>query len=222
MGGRFHRNVQLFPEAIASALSMVIASRLVTKVEARILAILGLMLLAYNSYCMCNLSFDTPNSTITYLLLVRGLGFGLLMIPVQTIAMGNISKASMANASALTQTSIQVGTAIGITLITSIMQQRNTVSYADLSQQANPYNPNFDGLMHTLSESLAQAGIQSADAHTGALAMLFGMVSKQARLQAINDTMLVLTLITIAVILPTLFLRKTESSSTEGKPITMN
>jgi hypothetical protein len=40
--------------------------------------------------------------------------------------------------------------------------------------------------------------------------MMFGIVARQARLQAINDTMLVLTFITISVILPTLLLRTSE------------
>ncbi len=138
----FQAGLVLFPEAIASAVSMVIASRLNAKIDTRILTVLALLLLAFNSWNMSTLTFDTSNSTVTMLLLVRGLGFGFLIIPIQTAALSKLQKESMSNASALMQTVIQVGTAVGLTIITSVLQQRNTINYANLSQQVTPYNAN--------------------------------------------------------------------------------
>ncbi len=201
----------LFPEAIATAVSMVLYGKLGSKLDTRIFAISAMILLAFNSYSMSKITLDTSNATITLLLMVRGLGVGFLMAPVQTIGFSALSKAAMSNASALMNTVKQVGASIGITVITSIMQYRNTLNYSDLAQQVNTFNPNSMSLYKMLQGLLVQGGLSQADAQGGALSQLFGLVARQAQLQALNDTMLVISIISVMIILPTLLLKQSKA-----------
>ncbi|HBE76242.1 MAG TPA: MFS transporter, partial [Firmicutes bacterium] len=130
----------LFPEAIATAVAMLVASKLSGKLEARIFAVLALFFLAINGYNMSKITFDTSNTTITLLLMLRGLAIGFIMIPVQLAGFNAVPKEATADASALMNTVKQIGISVGITIITSVMQHRNSFNYAALAEQVNSFN----------------------------------------------------------------------------------
>jgi hypothetical protein len=61
--------------------------------------------------------------------------------------------------SALLNTVKQIGTSIGITIITSVLQQRQTFDYAVLSGQINAFNPNSVDLYNLLQGWLIQGSV---------------------------------------------------------------
>ena len=215
----FQTGMVLFPEAIATAVGMVISSKLSKKFGVKIFAILALILLAFNSYSMSKITLDTSNTAITMLLMVRGIGVGFLLIPVQMAAFNSLPKEVMSNASALLNTVKQIGTSIGITIITSVMQQRNTINYANLANQVNMFNPNSLYLSKMIQGVLMQKGLSQASAQGGALTLIYGMVTKLAQLQSLNDTMMVITIITLVVILPTLLLKGSNNQKDDESAI---
>ncbi len=203
----------LFPEAIATGAAMMIASKLSVKFDVRIFAVLALFLLAVNGFSMSHVTLDTSNATITLLLMVRGLAVGFLMVPVQTAGLNALPKEVMANASALLNTVKQIGTSIGITIITSVMQHRNTLNYLDLAGQVNAFNRGCMDLYKTLTGVFFYGGMSRAEAQGGALSLIYKAVARQAQLQALNDTMLVISVIAVLTILPTLLLRENKHRS---------
>ncbi len=212
----FQAGLILFPEAIATAVSMIIASKLSKKIGARACAVFALALIAFNGYLMSKISFDTSNLEITILLMVRGLGVGVLMVPVQLAGFDSVPKESMSNATALNSTIKQIGTSIGVTVITSVMQHRSTANYTNLYSQVNVFNQKSTDLLGMLKGMLIQGGIPQNDAGAGALGILYGAVSKQAALQAINDTMFVISIISIVVILPVLLFKESKNLGENG------
>jgi EmrB/QacA subfamily drug resistance transporter len=205
----------LFPEAIATATAMMLFGKLGNKLDTRIFAVSALILIVINSFSMSHITLETSNSTITLLLMVRGFGVGFLMAPVQTIGLSGISKADMSNASALINTVKQVGASIGITVITSIMQHRNKINYSDLAGQMNYFNPNSIHLLKMIQGVLVQGGMSPSAAQSGAVSQIFKMISRQAQLQSLNDTMLVISIIAGLIILPTLLLKENKPQSLE-------
>lgn len=206
--GSMQAGLILFPEAIATAISMTLYGKLGSRVDTRIFAIFALVLIGFNSYSMSKITLETSSSTITLLLMIRGFGVGFLMAPVQTIAFSGLPKSVMSNASALLNTVKQIGTSVGITMITSIMQNRNTIDYSNMAQQVNYFNPNSMNLLKMMQGLLVQGGMTQSDAQAGALNQIFGMVAKQAQIQALNDTMLIISIITVIIIIPTLLLKE--------------
>lgn len=202
----------LFPEAIATAIAMLLYGKLANKLDTRIFAIFALILIGFNSYSMSKITLETSNTVLTSLLMIRGFGVGFLMAPVQAIGFSGLPKAVMSNASALLNTVKQVGASIGITIITSIMQHQATIHYSDLAQQVNYFNPNSMDLFKMLQ---VQEGMSQTGAQAGALSRIFGMVSEQAQIQALNDTMLVISIIAGIIIIPTFLLK--EKKQTEDQ-----
>ncbi len=198
----------LFPEAIATAISMVLYGKIGNKFDVRLFAVFALILIGINSYSMSKITLDTPNMTIMILLMIRGFGVGFLMAPVQTVGFSGLPKTAMSNASALTNTVKQVGTSIGVTIITSVMQHRNVIDYSNLASQVTSFNKNSMKLYEMLQGVFIKSGMSVGNAQGIALNKMFGEVALKAQLQALNDTMLVISIITAIVIIPTLLLKQ--------------
>ncbi|MFW2499908.1 MFS transporter [Clostridium diolis] len=198
----------LFPEAIATAISMVLYGKIGNKFDVRLFAVFALILIGINSYSMSKITLDTPNMTIMILLMIRGFGVGFLMAPVQTVGFSGLPKTAMSNASALTNTVKQVGTSIGVTIITSVMQHRNVIDYSNLASQVTSFNKNSMKLYEMLQGVFIKSGMSAGNAQGIALNKMFGEVALKAQLQALNDTMLVISIITAIVIIPTLLLKQ--------------
>ncbi|WPC44058.1 DHA2 family efflux MFS transporter permease subunit [Clostridium sp. JS66] len=211
----FQTGLVLFPEAIATAVSMVISGKFSNKVDTRVMAVIALILLALNSYSMSKITLNTPNNDITVLLLLRGMGVGLLIAPVQTAGFNAVLKREMPNASAIINTMKQIGASVGITIITSIMQHRNTINYADISSKINAFNPNSITLLKLIQGIFLGSGLTQADAQGAAITEVYAVVAKQAELQALNDTMFVICIISIITILPTLLLKENKGANGE-------
>ena len=133
------------------------------------------------------------------------------MMPVQLAAFDALPKIAMSNASALLSTIKQIGTSVGLTIITSVMQHRNTLDYANLYGQVNAFNYNSMNLLNSIQGMLVQAGVTQSDSRGNAIGLIYSFVAKQASLQAINDTMLVISLICLFVILPTLLFKENKN-----------
>jgi drug resistance transporter, EmrB/QacA subfamily len=209
----------LFPEAIAIAFSVVIAGKITDQCGIgmkRGMLIMALVFLTFNSYSMSKLTLNTSAISIMLLLMVRGLGIGFLMTPVQVMGLNAVPKEMNSNASALMNTLKQIGSAVGITLVTSIIQHRNSLNYASLSQQVNYFNPGSMKLFKMLEGLLIHSGMHQIEASSGALGGIYALVAKQTQVQSLNDTMLIISGITILIILPSLLLRENKHSENKA------
>jgi hypothetical protein len=97
------------------------------------------------------------------------------------------------------------------------MQFRNSINYSGLAQNINPLNQNSESLLSIINGAFVHGGINRMDSHAATVSTVFGIVSKMASLQAINDTMMVLTFISLVAILPAIFMRIKKKAKTEEK-----
>lgn len=198
----------LFPEGIATAVSMVISSKLSDKIPGRYFAAISLILIGFNSYSMSKLTLDTANSTITILLMIRGIGVGMLLAPVQLVTLNSVPKEMNSNASAILNTIKQIGVSLGITIVTRILQNRSAIDYANIAQQINSFTPNSVGLVKTLNGLLVQSGISQSQSQDIAVAKIYEIVVKQASIQGLTDTMFVIFVICFVMIIPSFLLKE--------------
>lgn len=94
------------------------------KVSGKMPAVLGLVLLAVSLYMYGSLSFMTEKAQIMLPLYIRGFAMGLIMSPLTTIAISEISNREMAQASGLVNVIRQVGGSVGVALFGSILTRR--------------------------------------------------------------------------------------------------
>ncbi|UOF92166.1 DHA2 family efflux MFS transporter permease subunit [Fodinisporobacter ferrooxydans] len=114
----------LMPQAIAMAIMMPIAGRLFDKIGAMPLALVGLTLLSIMTYQLHQLTTITSQNWLKYILMVRGIGIGLCMMPISTAGMNAVHPHQVAKASAQSNLIRQVAASFGIAILTMIMQDQ--------------------------------------------------------------------------------------------------
>lgn len=177
----------LMPQGLAAGVAGPIAGQLTDKIGARYVVAFGFILLVVNTWNLSQLTIGTSYTTLTYLLVVRGLALGCALQPTQLVALAVVPKRLIPAASSLNNAMRNVFQSFGIALLGTIVQTR-TITHAEaLSQQVTIASPS--GLFVDQLGLLLQVrdGLGTAASHAGAVALMFGQIEKQASVLAFGD-----------------------------------
>jgi EmrB/QacA subfamily drug resistance transporter len=123
----------LISQGLAAAVSTVVAGALYNRVGPRIMAFLGFALVTAGTWGFAHLDVHTTGQSLQGYLIMRGLGLGLINIPLQTLALSVVSNRAMARASSLVNVTRQVASALGVAVLTSYLTQRATSHGKDIA-----------------------------------------------------------------------------------------
>jgi DHA2 family multidrug resistance protein len=164
--------LSMAPRGIASAMMMAVVSRLMMKgVDPRFLIGTGLMIAGYSTYLMSDMTLDTNMQFIIILGFVQGLGIGAFFMPLSAIVYSGLPRTSIAEASGLFSFGRNIGNAIGISILTTIMDRGAQTNWNILGGHIQASNPN-------LRQWLSSQNLQLNDPHT--IARLGNDLSTQA------------------------------------------
>jgi DHA2 family multidrug resistance protein len=183
----------LMPRGIGTMLTMMAAGRLSNKVDPRALISTGLLIMAYSLYVMSHFDLQVDAWALTWTGFVQGLGMGLCMIPLMAMAFSTLPAQLRTEATGVYNLTRNMGGSIGISVAFTLLDHYGQVNHAALAQHISPYN-----------EALA-ASPSPMDLSSGHdLAMLNGMVSRQAAMISYNNDfklMMILSLIAIPLVM---------------------
>ena len=187
-------------QGIGSIVGVIAAGRLYNAIGPRPIIVIGLVLVTIATFGFINLTPGTDPSTLWPWLVIRGLGFGMSNIPLQTLALASISNQAMAKASSLVNVTRQIFSAIGLSaLITYLTNQgashAGAVQQTFVTTQAATAQANCAAQLGN-NPTAIQACVQQAGQ---------AYVSAHAVTMALNDTFLVVMIGTAAGILIALF-----------------
>lgn len=185
----------MFPGAIATAVAMPIGGKIFDRIGPKPVVLPGLLILTWSTWQLSQLNMDTNPSWISALLAIRGVGIGFSMMPSTTAGMNKVPLPLVARASALSNVVRQVANSMGVAVLSTVMQNRQMINYTRLSEQITWFHQGSTQVLGTLQQILGASGIPSGSARTAAVGAVYGVASKQAALLAINDTLVVTTII---------------------------
>lgn len=183
--------ILLMPQAIAMALMMPVAGRLFDKIGVIPLGLVGLTIMSVTTYELHRLTIDTPHEWLDTVLVIRGIGIGLCMMPLSTAGMNAVAPHQVGNASSVSNLVRQVAASMGLAVLTAIMQKRTA-----------------QHLQH-ISESVTVASSQNVQDTfgTSGVSMLSGIMQLEGTTRGIADTFLISSL-PLFVAIPLVFLFK--------------
>jgi DHA2 family multidrug resistance protein len=154
------------------------------------------------------LSFLTEHQYIMISLYLRGLGMGMMFAPLSSISLSEIPRDKMAQASGLINVVRQLGGSFGVAMLTTILTVRVKFHAQAFGSGLDPNSQTFHQVTAHLSDFAQKAaGSTAAEAHQQSLALLMSHLNVQAFIQGINDDFLIAAIITLAGIIPVLWLR---------------
>jgi EmrB/QacA subfamily drug resistance transporter len=116
----------LIPQGVGSLLTRTVAGRLTDRIGGRAVAVTGFVLVALATVPFAFAGPGTSEWWLGAVLLVRGLGLGIVLIPVMTVAFAGIGSADTPDASMITRISQQVGGSFGVAIAAVVLQSAVT------------------------------------------------------------------------------------------------
>ncbi|KFI26224.1 MFS transporter [Haematobacter massiliensis] len=167
-----------------------IVGNLVRRVDPRKLIGLGLAGFAASTYMVTPLTADWAFGELFWPQAFRGVALMLCMIPINTIALGTLPPDRVKNASGLFNLTRNLGGAVGLATINTVLQSRTDLHYQRLAEQVRWGSVAAEERLADIAAGLSSSLGPAADG--AALARIAGMVRQQATVMAFADVFLML------------------------------
>jgi len=212
----FQAGSLFLPVGIIQAIISPIAGYFSDKVNPKIPAVIGIILMAMSLYVNSFLSLYSEHHQIMLSLYIRGFAMGLMFTPLSTTALSNIPRRKIGQASGLFNVIRQVGGSFGIAFMSTLLLQRTIYHTAIYGQAVNQQSDAFHQTAQNLTRFSmnALAGDQTLAAMRAA-ALIASHISTQAFIRAVCDDFLVASIITIAALVPIVFIRVKKQNKSE-------
>jgi DHA2 family multidrug resistance protein len=120
--------------------AMMLVGRMMRHIEARTLIISGLSLTCLSLYWMTGWTDQTGGSEIVTLSIVQGFGFGLVFVPLSTVAFLTLPNHLRTDGTSMLTLMRNVASSIGISVVIAQLTESGRRAYAVLSQHISPFN----------------------------------------------------------------------------------
>src|ERR1700744_4303017 len=132
--------------------AMMLVGRLMRYIEARTLIITGLSLTGLSLFMMPGWTDQTSAGTIIPISIVQGFGFGLVFVPLSTVAFLTLPGHLRTDGTSMLTLLRNVASSIGISIVIAKLTEGGRRDYAILSEHITPFNhalqmPNVRGLI---------------------------------------------------------------------------
>ncbi len=191
---------------VGAIVAMVVVGKLSEKADARILIIVGWLLLVYACWQLGNITTDVAPGNLNWPNIFTGLGMGFLMVPLMTASLAGVPNEQMGNASGVNNLARSIGGSMGISLTTTLVVRGTQTHQALLVGHLSPYRPEFQQYLNSAIGMLSRNS-DPATAQQQAYGMLYGSMQQQANLFAYVDTFRLLAFLCLLCI-PVVFLFK--------------
>src|SRR5258708_19984367 len=114
--------------------AMPIVGRLYNKFSPRLTVAFGIVLFAYTAWLMGHYTLNTSSGGIVNVLIIQGVAFSCLFIPLTTIALATIPRHRLPDATGLNSLLRQTGGSVGLAIFATLLTRyANTARDAMLS-----------------------------------------------------------------------------------------
>jgi len=126
-------------QGLAMAVGLAISGRLYNRWGPRALAVIGAMLVTASMFGFTRLTVTTTGADLQLWLILRGLGLGLFIQPLQTLAVSVVSREQMARATSLRNSTTTVVNAYLVPVMSGYLSEIESIAEAQSwTASANP------------------------------------------------------------------------------------
>ncbi|MCL9682490.1 DHA2 family efflux MFS transporter permease subunit [Legionella sp. HCPI-6] len=181
------------PLGIFAVICSPIVGKILPKVDARILVTIAFLLLGLVFYMRSLYTTNVDTWHLVIPTLLQGIPIAMFFIPLSMIILSGLPPEKIAAAAGLSNFARIFSGAIGTSIATTAWNNRSILHHAQLTEEANPYNPNFTGFMES-SRALLQLKAEQG------YRLFNTILNVQADMLGLNDIFWISSLIFIALI----------------------
>lgn len=211
----------LIPGSLATAVMMPVIGRLMQKkIPAHLFSGLGFLLFFCSTWMLSHMGPQSGAATFFWPLVVRGIGLGLIFIPLTTLTLVDLKGRDIPQGTGLSNMIRQLGGSFGVALMATFIERRTAFHRAVLSEQVTAYATAAQQRLEGLTRLFLSKGEAADLAHRKALGLLNGIVGRQASLLSFLDTFYVIGFFFL-VCIPLLLLFKSPKGRKEPPHVDM-
>ncbi len=192
------------PSGFGTMLSMLIAGRLIGRVDLRLCLLAGFALSALALWQMTHYTLVVSESDIIWPGVLQGFGVGLVFVPLSAATFATLNPAMRAQGTAIFSLVRNIGSSVGIYCVQTVLQRNTVAVHASLAERISSANPAWNNPAVAAAFDLGRP--------SGAAALDAAVTEQATMIAYLNDFRLMLYL-TLAVIPLLLFLKAPGRSS---------
>ncbi len=187
------------PRGVATMASMFVVGRLVGKIDARLLVLFGLGLMAYSLFMMTGFNLAMDSTLIVISGMVQGFGMGFVFVPLSTLTFATIAGKYRADGASLFALVRNMGSGVGISLVTAVLSSMIQVNHAELGARLTATAPAVMNQMPSLLTGNPQV-----------VSIINGLVGQQAAMISYLDDFVLMMWLSLAAVPIALLMRSSK------------
>src|SRR5271170_2654739 len=195
----------MFVTGVCMFICAPISGRLMTKVDPRVMIAIGFGGFALGTFQASHITADWDFWELLVPQILRGFSLMLCMVPINNLALGTMPADRIKNASGLFNLTRNLGGAVGLALINTMLNKRMDLHIARLHEAVSWGHEAAEETMATLTAGFASHG---SDATLAATKQMSLMARRQAEVMALGDVFLALTILFVALVVLAPFMRR--------------
>jgi MFS transporter, DHA2 family, multidrug resistance protein len=207
----------IIPGALISGLLMPFIGRLSDRVDARIPLAAGTIVVGLATIVLSQINIDTSGHTMFWPLLFRGVGMGLMFIPLSITTLGPVPKQDIASAASFFNLTRQLGGSIGIALLATFLAKRETFHYNTLAEHISRLNMTTQQYLGNLQSMLQAKGMDPVTAEQASYGMIMKVTKTQAMILSFEDVLFMVGSLFLASVILVIFLHSGKGQQ-RGQP----
>lgn len=191
--------------------------KLMQKVDPRLLIALGFGLFAASNFMNISLTLDYAAPQLFWANIVRAFGQALIMVPLSSMSSAGIEAENAGSASGLFNMTRNLGGAIGIALLQTLLTKREQFHSNVLMNSVSLFNEATRQRIAQLTNYFLTHGISDANtARREAIVAIGRVVRRQATVMGYSDAFVVMGAALVISLLLALLLKKSGGSAASG------
>jgi DHA2 family multidrug resistance protein len=186
----------MFVSGLAMFFSAPVVGRLAAKFDPRFMLISGFLLFALGTFDMHYLTKDWDFWELFLPQIFRGVGLMFAMVPVTNVALGTLSPDRLKNASGLFNLMRNLGGAIGLAALNTVLNDRMDLHLTRLHEAVNWSRGSATEMLANLTARFQDFG---SNAEAMALKQMSLMVRREATVMSFSDVFLLLTVLFVGL-----------------------
>ncbi|SNT72541.1 DHA2 family efflux MFS transporter permease subunit [Paracoccus seriniphilus] len=193
---RGYDSLMIGETVFVSGLSMFISAPLVgmlsSRVDLRAILLVGFMGFASSTWILTGMTAEWDFWELLLPQIIRGMSLMLCMVPINNLALGTLPPSKMKGASGLYNLMRNLGGAVGLAVINTVLSDRSSLHYARLSEAVTWSNDEALRQLSLLAANLTAHGLNGT---TGALQQMAARVEAQATVMSFIDVFVLISLL---------------------------
>ncbi len=205
----------LMPRTLIMFITTPLIGKFYNKVSPRLVVGFGIVMFAISAWQMSRFTLDTSVGDIVASLLIQGLGFSCLFVPLATVSLTSIARSRLTDATGLNSLLRQIGGSMGLALFATFLTRGATFARAALATGISDGRPEVMARLSATQAFLVQRGLDPVAAKQAAIAMIDGATRRQAMVLSFEKLFLLTGFLFLSA-LPFLWFLKVKPDAAPG------